>query len=176
MASSRSLPAAGADGLARPWLRSRARQPSTLANDHVTVSQPAQSAVEEGMEAGTLDIVAAPAARIIERPRLTKILDESNARFLLLIAPAGYGKTTLARQWLRDKPHVWYQADRSSADPAALAKGLERAFGIRDGANPTISELLRANPNLAHEAPELARCPIADVSDRYEGIEHPCHS
>ncbi|MDF2751497.1 MAG: hypothetical protein K0T00_2673, partial [Gaiellaceae bacterium] len=38
--------------------------------------------------------------RIIERPRLTRLLDESPARIKMLVAPAGYGKTTLARQWL----------------------------------------------------------------------------
>ena len=35
--------------------------------------------------------------RIIERPRLIKLLDETDARTILLLAPAGYGKTTLAR-------------------------------------------------------------------------------
>ena len=39
--------------------------------------------------------------RIIERPRLIKLLDETDARTILLLAPAGYGKTTLARQWAR---------------------------------------------------------------------------
>ena len=37
---------------------------------------------------------------IIERPRLLKLLDETEAKIILLVAPAGYGKTTLARQWV----------------------------------------------------------------------------
>ena len=41
--------------------------------------------------------------RIIERPRLTTLLDESQGRIKMLVAPAGYGKTTLARQWLEGK-------------------------------------------------------------------------
>ena len=42
----------------------------------------------------------------------------------MLVAPAGYGKTTLARQWLADKQAVWYTATPASADVAALAAGL----------------------------------------------------
>ena len=42
----------------------------------------------------------------------------------MLVAPAGYGKTTLARQWLEGKPAVWYTATPASADVAALAAGL----------------------------------------------------
>ena len=38
--------------------------------------------------------------RIIERPRLVTLLEEAEARVILLVAPAGYGKTTLARQWI----------------------------------------------------------------------------
>jgi LuxR family transcriptional regulator, maltose regulon positive regulatory protein len=62
--------------------------------------------------------------RIIERPRLTRLLTESESRVMLLVAPAGYGKTTLARQWLADRPHVWYQATPASSDVAALALGV----------------------------------------------------
>jgi ATP/maltotriose-dependent transcriptional regulator MalT len=64
---------------------------------------------------------------IIERPRLTKLLDETSARVIMLVAPAGYGKTTLARQWLANRPHAWYQGLVSSADVAALALGVAAA-------------------------------------------------
>jgi ATP/maltotriose-dependent transcriptional regulator MalT len=57
---------------------------------------------------------------IIERPRLTRLLDETTARVIMLLAPAGYGKTTLARQWLAKRSHVWYAARPASADMAAL--------------------------------------------------------
>ena len=71
----------------------------------------------------------APAAsrHIIERPRLTRLLDETTARVIMLIAPAGYGKTTLARQWLATRPHVWYVASPVSAGFAALGNGLTQA-------------------------------------------------
>jgi ATP/maltotriose-dependent transcriptional regulator MalT len=50
---------------------------------------------------------------VIKRPRLTTLLDESEARIILLVAPAGYGKTTLARQWLEGREDVlWYSEGR----------------------------------------------------------------
>src|SRR3954463_4915467 len=64
---------------------------------------------------------------IIQRPRLTRLLDEASARVIMLVAPAGYGKTTLARQWLASPPHAWYVANAVSADLAALGIGLTQA-------------------------------------------------
>src|SRR5712691_6903224 len=63
---------------------------------------------------------------IIKRPRLTHLLDETTARVILLVAPAGYGKTTLAREWLEatSRRVAWYRARRASSDVAALAVGL----------------------------------------------------
>ena len=52
------------------------------------------------------------------------MLDESGARIILLVAPAGYGKTTLAHEWLEDKRAAWYRGSYASADVAALAVGL----------------------------------------------------
>jgi ATP/maltotriose-dependent transcriptional regulator MalT len=67
--------------------------------------------------------------KIIERPRLLALLDESKARVRTLVAPAGYGKTTLAEQWVaRDgRRGAWYTARRSSTDVAALALGVAKA-------------------------------------------------
>ena len=73
-----------------------------------------------------------PAAQstIIKRPRLTRQLDESQARVLLLCAPAGYGKTTLAREWLatRSEPAAWYRGGIEMLDAAAVAGSLVEAL------------------------------------------------
>jgi LuxR family transcriptional regulator, maltose regulon positive regulatory protein len=81
--------------------------------------------------------ISAGRRHIIERPRLTRLLDETSARVIRLVAPAGYGKTTLARQWLEDKRHAWYQGSASSADVAALA------LGIAVAAKPIVSDVGR---------------------------------
>lgn len=65
--------------------------------------------------------------RIIERPRLIRMLNESPERIKLLVAPAGYGKTTLARQWLQGRRTAWHTCTPASADVAALASGIARA-------------------------------------------------
>jgi LuxR family transcriptional regulator, maltose regulon positive regulatory protein len=67
--------------------------------------------------------------RIIQRPRLTQLLTQSEARIVLLVGPAGYGKTTLAREWLAttDRPFGWYQATSASSDAAGLALGIAAA-------------------------------------------------
>jgi LuxR family maltose regulon positive regulatory protein len=78
----------------------------------------------------------AASRHIIERPRLTRVLDEMSSRVIMLVAPAGYGKTTLARQWLRTRPHAWLHATPASADVAELAariaKAVSRLVGVED--------------------------------------------
>jgi LuxR family maltose regulon positive regulatory protein len=77
----------------------------------------------------TITAAASPALdHIIERPRLIARLREGGgARVSVLAAPAGYGKTTLARQWSQRQvgPVVWYRTTRASGDVALLAVQLD---------------------------------------------------
>ena len=99
---------------------------------------------------------------IIKRPRLTKLLDESEARIILLCAPAGYGKTTLAREWVETRAErvAWYSGGLEMADPAALATRLcgslagvglftgetarIAALAVSDAAPPELGEAIAA--------------------------------
>jgi len=120
-----------------------------------------------------------PRARsfIIKRPRLTKLLDESEARILLLLAPAGYGKTTLAREWLEGKEGVaWYSGGPAMGDVAALAAGIAEALSplaiheVND-----LSELIRLLASRGQPANALAqaiakselakRCQVLAIDD-----------
>src|ERR1700749_4432001 len=79
--------------------------------------------------AETITASASPALdHIIERPRLMARLEEDGgARVSVLAAPAGYGKTTLARQWSQRQsgPVAWYRTTRASGDVALLAVQLD---------------------------------------------------
>jgi LuxR family maltose regulon positive regulatory protein len=90
---------------------------------------------------------------IIERPRLTRLLDETPARVIMLVAPAGYGKTTLARQWLANRPHAWLQATDSLSDAVALAIELAKVVAGMSGG--TIDPLLERAQTIRDPRKEL---------------------
>jgi LuxR family transcriptional regulator, maltose regulon positive regulatory protein len=77
----------------------------------------------------TITAAASPALdHIIERPRLIERLeDDGGSRVSVFAAPAGYGKTTLARQWSQRQagPVAWYRTTRASGDIALLAVQLD---------------------------------------------------
>jgi DNA-binding CsgD family transcriptional regulator len=88
------------------------------------VQSPDRETSPESAMAGIDSAVEAARRYIIKRPRLTRLLDNATAQALMLIAPAGFGKTTLAREWTAERPHVWYRGTTATADVAALLAGL----------------------------------------------------
>lgn len=86
------------------------------------------------------------AGHIIRRPRLTRLLDDADSRLLLLVAPAGYGKTTLAREWVaaRGRTGVWFRVTPTCTDPAALAMELAHVLDrIRPGVARHVADHLK---------------------------------
>jgi LuxR family transcriptional regulator, maltose regulon positive regulatory protein len=117
------------------------------------------------MEVEATPAVGVSRRRIIKRPRLTRILDESGARIILLVAPAGYGKTTLAHEWLDSKRSAWYRGTPASADVAALAVGLASAAAeIVPGAGERMRQRLRATDRPDEDAQILAEMLAEDLA------------
>lgn len=103
---------------------------------------------------------------IVRRPRLTSLLDENPARVKLLVAPAGYGKTTLAQQWLEtpERRDVWYRGGPASADVAALAVGLSNAVAdVVPEAGKRTRERLRATGHPEEDVDILAELFAEDI-------------
>lgn len=98
--------------------------------------------------------------RHTRRPRLTTLLDEATAQAILVTAPAGYGKTTLAQEWLQGRDDVaWYQATAASADLAAFSSGLASAVSHLV---PDAGERVRPRLRVGDETERLAR-PLAEL-------------
>jgi LuxR family transcriptional regulator, maltose regulon positive regulatory protein len=94
------------------------------------------------------------------RPRLTRLLDESTAQAIVITAPAGYGKTTLAMEWLQGRDDVvWYRATNASADVAAFSAGLTDVIArLVPGAGERLKQRLRVA-----DTPERAARPLAEL-------------
>ena len=88
-----------------------------------------------GLEVATSKF-AVPRRRpdVVRRPRLTSFLDASvGSRGSLIAAPAGYGKTTLAVDWLQtsDFAAIWLSLDSWDAELPAFARTLAEAVSRR---------------------------------------------
>jgi ATP/maltotriose-dependent transcriptional regulator MalT len=123
--------------------------------------------MDEGQHDRTAIAVDLPAEprHIIKRPRLTKLLDEADTQRILLIAPAGYGKTTLAREWLAQEGRtgLWFRAAVSASDIGAVARTLARAIApVSPTAERTVREFLAAHPE--PDPDELAGVLVGDLS------------
>jgi len=95
--------------------------------------------------------------RIIERPRLLEQLEETDARTILLVAPAGYGKTTLAQQWMRGrKRSAWYTASAASRDVVVLSRDVADAVTSALGSSAShFTEFLQTIENPVRDASRI---------------------
>ncbi|WP_344092614.1 LuxR C-terminal-related transcriptional regulator [Microbacterium deminutum] len=90
-----------------------------------------------------------PAARagIVTRTALIERLTASDSPVIALVAPPGYGKTTLLAQWVRRLgPRVaWVSCEKTDDDPAALWTAVATAIDAVAPLGPAASRLLAAS-------------------------------
>jgi len=84
-------------------------------------------------------VVPAPRSAAVVRPRLHHRLQASSAvRLTVVVAPAGWGKTTLLSQWARaqgnDRRVLWLSLDRADDEPTRFWRYVLTV--LRDGAGP----------------------------------------
>jgi len=106
-------------------------------------------------------------ARHVKRPRLTRMLDDSSAQVILLHAPAGYGKTALAAEWLQETEHVaWYRATNASADVAAASVGIADAVNhFMPGAGDRLRRRVRMGDAPQNIVPALGELMSEDLAE-----------
>jgi len=104
-----------------------------------------------------------PTSNLVARPRLTQRLDEglrNGHRLFLVVAPAGYGKTTLVTDWLgrTGTPSAWLSLDEADNDPlrffSYVAAALQKTLGAK-----LAQPLLEAFP-MAPQSPEAFVLPL----------------
>ena len=97
----------------------------------------------------------------VPRPRLLARLDEGlRTRVTLLAAPAGFGKSTLAAQWLarQERPVAWLSLDAADSDPERFVRYLVAAV---EGATPHRCPKTAARSPGARPADQMvARSPL----------------
>ncbi|MET0771496.1 MAG: LuxR C-terminal-related transcriptional regulator [Candidatus Limnocylindrales bacterium] len=71
----------------------------------------------------------------VRRDRLIALVRSSDAPIVTIVAPAGYGKTTLLAQLARaeDRAVIWVALHRRDSDPTALMRHLVAAFSAAAG-------------------------------------------
>jgi len=88
------------------------------------------------------------AGDVVLRPRLHKLL-EQGASLTLVVAPAGYGKTTLIANWLemRGLPSIWVPFDAEVSDLHHFLTHVLTAVAaiLPQNANDALQELLAAH-------------------------------
>jgi LuxR family maltose regulon positive regulatory protein len=105
--------------------------------------------------------------QLIERPRLLEVLDNSDARVIALIAPAGFGKTTLARQWISSRKigGAWYSVGPEGFDIAAVAARIAAAVStVVSGAGARMLTRLSVSTDPEADAVLLAEMLSEDLA------------
>src|SRR5215207_3775252 len=90
-------------------------------------------------------------SNVVARPRLTERLDrEAGRRLTLISAPAGFGKTTLLVEWLRERADgegsvAWLSLDKGDNDPTHFLTYLVAALrSVEEGIGEGILSALRS--------------------------------
>jgi LuxR family maltose regulon positive regulatory protein len=83
---------------------------------------------------------------LVCRTALVERLTSSDARIVSLVAPAGYGKTTLLTQWaLHDaRADAWVTIDRRDNDPVVLLTYVAAALDRVEAIEPSVFEAVAA--------------------------------
>jgi LuxR family transcriptional regulator, maltose regulon positive regulatory protein len=112
----------------------------------------------------------------LRRPRLTSRLVDPEVELVVVVGPAGYGKTTLLADWADRDPRAfgWVHLDERDNDLARLAPYLLAALRQGREADPGDTALLDRDPvGALVTAAEAATAEVVVVLDDYHHITDP---
>jgi LuxR family transcriptional regulator, maltose regulon positive regulatory protein len=109
--------------------------------------------------------------RLVPRERLVRpLLDARDVPVALIIAPAGYGKTTLLSEWAMrdDRPFAWVTMEEADNDPTTFLSSVALAL---DAVEPMGWEVFEA---LSSERPDAPTVALKRLSAALSSRELPC--
>lgn len=121
--------------------------------------------------------------RVVGRERLTSLLDQASG-FVLVSAPAGFGKSTILADWLerQEAPYAWLSLEPADGEPRRFLRYLAGALGqLEPGLQEALLPCLKAPQLPAVEAVLLPLLnalagldqPAVLVLDDFHAIEDP---
>jgi LuxR family maltose regulon positive regulatory protein len=140
----------------------------------VAATPPGVAVFESKLRAPALRAGLVSRAGLVNRLRAARAL-----RLATLVAPAGYGKTTLLAQWAArdERPFVWLSVDARDNDPLLFLRHLAAAFDRAEPLDAAVLDALEASDHSVWEdaAPRLtaaltSRRPFVAVLDDVDAI------
>lgn len=111
-----------------------------------------------------------PPAPVLTRPRLSARIDDGHCPVILLVAPAGFGKTTTAAAWASQwAPVAWLTADEDDGSLTRFWAHLHAALG---NIAPGLGDLVAASLAIPHRASaaELGRILADEIADHGDPV------
>ncbi|MFP3713168.1 LuxR C-terminal-related transcriptional regulator [Puerhibacterium sp. TATVAM-FAB25] len=112
-----------------------------------------------------------PRAAAVPRDRLVdRLADATTATLTVVVAPAGFGKTTLLAQWLARPgtgPVAWFAADPRDDDPAVFWRYVLAALAT---AAPDAAASARERADAAAPATEVLTTLVNDLADAPDDV------
>ena len=122
----------------------------------------------------------APPAYHQPRPRLSRMLD-ARRQITLLVAPAGFGKTTALSGWLSGEPPqrypVWLALEEDDLEPLALVSHLVAALRSSDAGRAEAAALALAQPATVDPRAVMVRLlnDLGDTADSWTLVLEDLH-
>ena len=124
--------------------------------------------------------VPAVRKRLVPRTALIDRLLRDGEPVISVVAPPGYGKTTLLAQWAQRRPRVaWVSCERDHNDPVALWADILAALDRIEPVGEQATGILAASGGGAEAVPQLVvaisafRGPVLVVLDHLETVTSP---
>ncbi len=114
-----------------------------------------------------------PLAGLVPRPRISAKIEaavQAGSRFILVAAPAGFGKTTAVSSWIRDyeRGAAWVSLDDNDNEPAIFWAYVTTAL---ETTRPGMGTAMRAA--LAASSPPPIVSLLLELINELAGLEHP---